>query len=66
DPVSDKSRYLGLPVWNRLSDAREFDACVLTALDEPLALYELLIKQLDNEVIFIPSILGISDKKRIN
>ena len=66
DPNSDKSKYLGLPVWNQLPDTKDFDACVLTALNEPLGIYELLKTQLSKEKIFVPSILGITDTNEIN
>ena len=64
DPESGKTDYLGLPVSNRLEDISEFDVCLLTAVNDPLKLYEVLLKNFDPEVIFIPSILGISKNQK--
>ncbi|NIN36332.1 MAG: winged helix-turn-helix transcriptional regulator [Gammaproteobacteria bacterium] len=66
DPDSDKKKALHLPVWNKLAAADQFDACVVTALNDPLSIYELLHKQIDTELIFAPSILGINEKNKVN
>lgn len=65
-PGSDKQKALNLPVWNNELPVDHFDACIITALNDPLSIYELLQKQIDAELIFVPSILGINEKNKVN
>ncbi|NIN36244.1 MAG: hypothetical protein GTO60_14570, partial [Gammaproteobacteria bacterium] len=65
-PGSEKHKALNLPVWNKILPEGHFDACVITALDNPMNMYELLGKQVNEELIFIPSILGIKDNNHLN
>ncbi len=63
DPYSDKKQFLHHSVWQSLVDADEYDACLLTALNDATAMYELLREQTDIDRILVPSILGISSMK---
>jgi DNA-binding MarR family transcriptional regulator len=58
-PKSEKQDFLHLPVLSNLDHADEFNACLLTELENPLTLYKSLITKVDPELIYIPSILGI-------
>jgi len=63
DSYSKKKNLLHLKVWHRLGDADRYDACLLTALNDANAMYELLREQTDIDRIFVPSILGVSSMK---
>lgn len=60
DPTSTSKKFLDLPVWNNIKDAVEYDVSLLTSLDSAQNLYSFLIKELDAELIHVPSILGIN------
>lgn len=52
--------FLALPVWQDLESMGEFDALVITSLQEPQQMYESLIQTVAIDKIFAPSILGIN------
>lgn len=60
DAASGKARFIGRPVWRRLADAPDFDACVLTAFVDPLALHEVLVAEIQENRIFVPDVLGLN------
>ena len=63
DPDYEKSEFLHLPAWKTLDEVDDFDVCILTQLNNPAELYDLLSKNLDKSKILVPSILGINDKE---
>ncbi len=65
-PGTDKQKVLKLPVWNNALPKDHFDACVITALNDPINMYKLLSKQVNKELIFIPAIFGIKDNNNLN
>jgi DNA-binding MarR family transcriptional regulator len=50
---------IGIPVWQSLDNAGEFDACVLTAINNPTTLLTYIQQHVRKDRIFIPEILGI-------
>ena len=60
DPYSNKKQFLHRPVWKNLDDVEQFDACLLTTLNNTNAMYELLCEQKYFDRVFVPSILGIN------
>ena len=60
DPDTSKSRYLGHEIWKSFENHQSFDACVITSLSEPLAMYERVAQVVDKEKIVIPDLFGIS------
>ena len=65
DPNCDKVRFIGRPVWRRLADTADFDACVLTALNEPLTLYEALVPEIDENRVLVPDVLGLKTTRGV-
>jgi len=66
DPNTIRQKFLDLPVWKSISDADEFDACVLTALKDPQKIYEQLIAEINPDSVFVPAILGIDISQQNN
>ena len=60
DPFSKKENLLHLKVWHSLDDVDEYDACLITSLEEAVSFVELLKQQVKKDDILIPSILGIN------
>ena len=60
DPFSKKENLLHLKVWHSLDDVDEYDACLITSLEEAVSFVELLQQQVKKDDILIPAILGIS------
>lgn len=60
DPDSHKKQFLHRPVWKNIDDVDQFDACLLTTLNNTTAMYELLCEQKYFDRVFVPSILGIN------
>jgi len=60
DPTITSNKFLGLPVWNNFDEVEEYDASLLTSLENAQNLYSLLEKEIDTELIHVPSILGIN------
>jgi len=60
DPFSKKENLLHLKVWHHLDDVDEYDACLITSLEEAVSFVELLQQQVKKDDILIPAILGIS------
>lgn len=59
DPNSEQKQFLRLPVWRSLEDVDEHDACLLTSLNNTKNMYELLTRQIDKDLVSVPSILGL-------
>jgi DNA-binding MarR family transcriptional regulator len=59
DPASNQQRFVARPVWRRFEDVPEFDACILTAVSDPITLYEELLSTIGNEKILVPDMLGL-------
>jgi DNA-binding MarR family transcriptional regulator len=59
DPRLAGRRVLGRPVWGVLEAVEDYDACVLTDLDAPQALYEQLSVAVPPERVLVPDILRI-------
>jgi len=51
--------FLGLPVWNSFDLLSDFDACVITEVNELQKIIEYMDTQVDPEIVFVPDILGI-------
>lgn len=62
DLTSTNKKFLNLPVWNNIKDIYEYDASLLTSLEQAQDLYSFLEKEIDSELIHIPSILGVNRK----
>ncbi len=60
DPFSKKENLLHLKVWHSLDDVDEYDACLITSLEEAVSFVELLQQRVKKDDILIPAILGIS------
>ena len=60
DPNCKKDHFLHLPIWQQLEDAEKFDACLVTSIEDADALIKVLQKEIKQESILIPSILGFS------
>ena len=60
DRRSDKSHFARLPVVRRLSDMDNFDAVIITDLDEPQTPYQYLLSRLPAERILTPELLQVS------
>ena len=60
DPNSEKKTFLHFPVWKLLDKVSQYDVCLITSLDKATDFHKLLVEQVDNEKIMIPSILGIN------
>ena len=59
DKKSKQSFFLGFPMWESIDDADEFDACIITSLEEPFEIYTETTNNYQSEKILVPSILGI-------
>ena len=63
DPACRGERFIGRPVWRRLTDAGEFDACLLTALIDSAAHYDDVAAKVDPARIMIPDVLRLTPSK---
>ena len=63
DPNSARDKFLHFPVWRQLKEIEQYDACLLTALNDTMKIYESLVQEFGQEKILIPSILGITKKQ---
>ncbi|HTT08231.1 MAG TPA: winged helix-turn-helix transcriptional regulator [Gammaproteobacteria bacterium] len=59
DPSSNRSRFVARPVWRRFEQVPDFDACVLTAVNDPAALYKEASSRIEDQRILVPDILGL-------
>lgn len=59
EPDTKIQNFLNFQVWSDLDHCNSFDVLVLTALNEPLHIYEILLEREDAGRILIPEILGI-------
>ena len=59
DKKSKQSVFLGFPMWESIDDADEFDACIITSLEDPFEIYTETTNNYQSEKILVPSILGI-------
>jgi len=48
------------PVWSEFSEVEEFDVCLLTNLSSPYEVYRSLAREVEEDRIWIPDVLGIS------
>lgn len=62
DQTSDVSSFLNYPVLNQFDEIGNFDACIITDLNDPDNLYKFLNKKISKKRIFIPTILGLQKK----
>jgi len=46
-------------MWESIDDADEFDACIITSLEDPFEIYTETTNNYQSEKILVPSILGI-------
>lgn len=60
DPNATTKSFIELQVWRSLEQADEFDACILTALNDVEAIYQLLHEEVTDDRLFIPNILDMS------
>ena len=63
DKTVEKKTILNMTVFNSLSDAGNYDVCLITAFNDISDLYKLLIRKVKSERILVPSILGFSRKE---
>jgi DNA-binding MarR family transcriptional regulator len=59
DPSGTRNDFLGQPVWQRFEDVPEFDACLLTALTDPLSRYNELRDRIHEDRLLVPDVLGL-------
>jgi len=59
DPVIQQEKYFNYPLWQNIGSVEHFDICVLTALDQAVPYYDLLLEQIDKKSVMVPSILGM-------
>lgn len=57
DRDSPLTSFLDRPVWHSLNDVGAFDACLLTALEQPSARYRELLLAVERERVIIPELL---------
>lgn len=63
DPASQRNRFIGQPVWRRLEDAPDFDACMLTVISDPMALHKDLNSRIEDNRILVPDVLGLKSMR---
>lgn len=61
DPASNRQCYFSKPVWQEFNEIDGYDACLVTDLTTPLAIYEELARQLGEERVWVPRVLGLSN-----
>jgi DNA-binding MarR family transcriptional regulator len=61
DRDSRLHEFVGIPVRTALDGDRDFDACILTAINAPADLLAIIEKQVEKDRILIPDILGIKN-----
>ena len=59
EPDTEIQNFLNFQVWSDLDHCNSFDVLVLTTLNEPLDMYEILLAREHVDRILIPKILGI-------
>jgi len=59
EPDTEIQNFLNFQVWSDLDHCNSFDVLVLTSLNEPLHIYEMLLAREQADRILIPEILGI-------
>ena len=57
DPDCRDERFLQMPVFHKLGTAPEYDACLLTALEETTVRYEELAGAMGEERLMVPMLL---------
>ena len=62
DPESKKKSFLGLPVIKNIEKISSYDAYIITALEDAQNIYSLIVNEIDSNLVFTPSILGINSK----
>jgi len=59
EPNADIDAHLGLPVWKELREVEDYEASVLTCLENTNELYDILLLTSKSERVFSPDILGL-------
>lgn len=59
DDTYERTRFLGRSIWASLSEVTGYDACVLTALNDPRRCYEQLAGSGKTVPILVPDVLGL-------
>jgi len=59
DRHAEQARFLGRQVWCELDSAKPHDACVLTDLRAPAAVYQHLVGVVQRERILVPDVLRL-------
>ena len=59
--VTDKD-LINLPVIKNIEKISSYDAYIITALEDAQNLYSLIVDEIDSNLVFTPSILGINSK----
>ena len=60
DPTTVKKNFFSTPVFNELQNTPNFDACLITALENSQDIFISVINKIDSEVVYTPSILNIN------
>jgi DNA-binding MarR family transcriptional regulator len=58
EPDAQTKEYIGLPVWESVENAGDFDACVITTIKAPNDLMTYVGKSIAQDRILMPDILG--------
>lgn len=59
DPESSVDEYFTQPVFTEFPDKEKFDVCLLTNLNSPYDFYKKLLREIDEDRIMIPDVLGM-------
>lgn len=62
DPNTEKTCFIGYPVWQDYKLAPLHDACLLTALNGTPEMYQLLIARIERERVVAPDLLELDDR----
>ena len=62
DPDSRGRRFFSITVFQHLKNAGSFDIAVLTDLTAPLARYRLLVRDLGEDRVCVPDVLGLGGR----
>lgn len=62
DPMNERTKFLGRPVWRDYSSAESHDSCLLTELQSPELLYRQLLDVTAADRILVPDVLAVGDR----
>lgn len=62
DPEAVTTQHLGHPVWPHLPSAPDYDACLITDLRDPQAVFDALRGEMEVERILVPDVLRVAGK----